>query len=55
LIENLKYLQNITIHNQAYYFDSNDEFDQWLRKHTHLKNFTFKLINERQIQLWINN
>ncbi|CAF4293738.1 unnamed protein product, partial [Adineta steineri] len=55
LIENLKYLQNITIHNQAYYFDSDNEFDQWLRKHTHLKNFTFKLINERQIQLWINN
>ncbi|CAF1483215.1 unnamed protein product, partial [Adineta steineri] len=55
LIENLKYLQNITIHNQAHYFDSDNEFDEWLRKHTHLKNFTFKLINERQIQLWINN
>ena len=55
LIENLKYLQNVTVHIQSYYFDSNDEFDQWLKKHTHLKNFTFKIINERQIHLWIAN
>ncbi len=55
LIENLKYLQNITIHILSYYFDDNEEFDQWFKKHTHLKNFTFKLFNERQIQLWISN
>lgn len=55
LIENFKYLQNITVHIQAYYFDSNDEFDEWLKKHTSLKNFTFKLINERETQLWIGN
>ncbi|CAF3642163.1 unnamed protein product [Adineta steineri] len=53
LIENLKHLQNITVHIHSYYFDSSDEFDQWLKKHTDLKNFTFKLINERQMQLWI--
>ena len=55
LIESLKYLQNITIHIRSYYFDDNNEFDQWLRKHSHLKNFAFKLLNERQIQLWISN
>ena len=55
LIENFKYLQNVTVHIQSYYFDSNEEFDQWLKKHTHLKNFIFKIINERQIHLWIGN
>ncbi|CAF3119456.1 unnamed protein product [Rotaria sp. Silwood2] len=53
LIENLQFLQNLTVHIQTYYFDSNDELKQWLMRHTHLKNFTFKLINERQILLWI--
>ena len=55
LIENLRYLQNVTVHIQSYYFDTNDEFDQWLKKHTRLKNFTFKLIDARKINLWIGN
>ena len=55
LIENLQSLQNLTVRIQSYYFDSNDELQQWLMKHTHLKNFTFKLIDERQILLWIGS
>ena len=55
LIENLKRLQNLTVRVQSYYFDSNDEFRQWVKEHTHLRNFTFRLIDERRINLWIGN
>ena len=55
LLENLPYLQSITVHVETYYFDSDEEFDQWLRGHSRLTNFTFKLIDKRQIQLWIHN
>ncbi|UJR16992.1 hypothetical protein I4U23_003890 [Adineta vaga] len=53
LIENLRCLQCLTSHIQSCYFDSDAELNEWLQKHTHLKNFIFKLINERQILLWI--
>jgi hypothetical protein len=53
LIENLPFLQNLTVHVHSYYFDSDDEFHQWMSEHTHLRNFTFQLIDERQILLWI--
>ncbi|UJR11310.1 hypothetical protein I4U23_015491 [Adineta vaga] len=55
LLENLTYLQSITIFIQTYYFDSNEEFNQWLTKYTHRKNFAFKLLNPRQIQLWLGD
>ncbi|CAF1028053.1 unnamed protein product [Adineta ricciae] len=55
LIENLKDLQNLTTRILSYYFEDDGELDHWLRTHTRLKNFAFKLIDHRQILLWISN
>ncbi|CAF0892252.1 unnamed protein product [Adineta ricciae] len=53
LVENFKHLQSITVHNVTYYYDSDEEFEQWLTKHTALRDFTFKLIHPRLVHLWI--